>query len=104
MTTITELELEDDDDIDDDFYDYDEEWEDSVAYKKLLEQLPDGWNIVKVYNYTYTTLIDVREWCVENCLGEYREVRWSSGCSYSTAVMFEQDMDTILFKLRWGSK
>lgn len=90
-----------DDDFDD-FLEDDEEWEDQSTYDKLVKEMPSGWQMVKVIQYTAKTLIDVREWCEENCQGRYKEVNWSGYCSYSTAVQFEFDMDTVLFKLRWG--
>lgn len=90
------------DDVDDLLDDDEDEWEDSKALSQILTEVPEGWTLVKVFSYTYNTLLDMREWCVDNCQGEYKEVRWASGCSYSTGVMFEQDMDIVLFKLRWG--
>lgn len=86
----------------DELLDDDDDWEDNKAYADILKELPEGWTLVKVLNYTHRTLEEIREWCQDNCQGLYREVNWSGYCSYSTGMMFEKDMDTILFKLRWG--
>ncbi len=97
-TTENNLEEDLDELLDDD----DDDWEDSKAYADILRELPEGWQLVKVFSYNYQTLLDIREWCEENCQGPYKEVNWSAGCSYSTGIQFELDMDTVLFKLRWG--
>jgi hypothetical protein len=64
--------------------------------------LPEGWFLVKVYDYSHQTLIDMRDWLTKNTEHEYREVNWSGYCSYSTGVGFEADVDAILFRLRWS--
>jgi hypothetical protein len=86
----------------DELLDDEDDWEDEKAYSQIIAELPPGWQLVKVFSYTHEVLLAIREWCEENCQGPYREVNWESGCSYSTGMEFELDMDTILFKLRWG--
>lgn len=92
-----------DDDLDDLYDDDDDDWEDKTAFSEIVKTVPEGWTLVKIFSYTHTTLVEMREWCIDNCIGEYKEVRWSAGCSYSTGVMFNADMDIVLFKLRWGT-
>ncbi len=97
--TTTENNVEEDLD---ELLDDEDDWEDGKAYSQIVNELPEGWQLVKVFSYSYQTLEAIREWCEENCQGPYQEVNWRAGCSYSTGIQFELDMDTVLFKLRWG--
>jgi hypothetical protein len=69
---------------------------------KLQAQLPDGWILIKVFNYSSATLVAIREWLENNTEHAYKEVNWRGYCSYSTGVGFEADVDAILFRLRWS--
>ena len=64
--------------------------------------MPAGWSLIKVVRYTSSTLIEMREWLVNNTQSAYREVNWGGECSYSTGVMLEDEVEAILFKLRWS--
>ncbi len=80
----------------------DEDWEDDPAHDDILKQLPEGWVLIKVVNYTAATLLELDDWLAENCTQGYRKVNWSGGCSYSTGIMVEGELDAILCRLRWS--
>jgi hypothetical protein len=87
-----------------DFLDEDEEdWEDRHTYEQLLAKKPEGWVLIKVIRYSSQTLIDMREWLTKNTCSPYREVNWYGYCSYSTGVMFADEVEAVLFKLRWSA-
>lgn len=59
--------------------------------------------MIKVINYNSQALIDMRDWLTKNLASQYREVNWGGPCSYSTGVMFEDEVEAVLFKLRWSA-
>ncbi len=88
--------------IDPDFYDEDEdEYEDSHTYESIMASKPEGWSLVRVMA-GWAGMVEMRDWLQENATGGYKEVNWGGECSYSVGVILEKEMDTILFKLRWG--
>ncbi len=91
-------------DISESFVEEDEDYyEDRHTIDDILANMPDGWSLVRVMA-GWTRLAEMREWLVENCTGAYREVNWANGgCSYSMGVMLEEDIDIVLFKLRYGN-
>lgn len=58
--------------------------------------------LVKVKNYNHETLVEMRQWLTRNTVSAYREVNWGGECSHSTGVMLEDDVEAVLFKLRWS--
>jgi hypothetical protein len=95
MTSITE------DDYDDELLGEDE-WEDYVALNDILKKYPPDWYLVKAVNFTYGTMNEMKQWCIDNCQGKYDNVGWDSGCSYTVGVIFESHTEAILFKLTWS--
>jgi hypothetical protein len=96
---------EDEFDMDELYLDFvgDDVWEDNPAIIKVRNRLP-GWHIVKVVNFTESTLRDVRSWCEDTCCDAYEEVGFYSGCSYTVGVAFSGHTDAVMFKLIWGTK
>ena len=97
---------EDDIDDDDDYIDYDmlttDQWEDQPAYQKIKKEMPKGWVIVKVVNFGFRSLDQMKTWLKDNCKSKYKQVGFHSGCSYNVGVQFEDSVDAIMFKLRWS--
>lgn len=108
MTTqlIAEEGDEDDDDwdLDEDEYPdflHENAWEDHPAYLKIIADMPKGWNIVKVVNFTNMSISQMENWLKTRCEGKYKQVGFKSGCSYMVAVEFEMIEDAVMFKMRW---
>lgn len=106
------IENEIDDEIDEDednFDSYDlilgeeDQWEDSVAYKELKDNMKDGWYMFKVTNYDRKKLENIEQWCRDNCNHEFRKVGWRSGCAYMVAMQFSDSHDAVLYRLMWSS-
>jgi len=64
--------------------------------------MPFGWTLIRVKNYTSTVLVDMRDWLTKNLQHSYYEANWGGSCSYSTGVVFEDEIEACLFKLRWS--
>lgn len=73
-----------------------------MALADILREMPDGWVLFHVKNYAWDTLANMRAWLEVSVETPHREVNWQAGCSYSTGVMFEDDVEACLFKLRWS--
>ncbi len=105
MTTLNEnIELNDElEDEDDDWWLFEnDDWEDSAFPTRIANEFP-GWHQLKISGFTSNKLREVREWCTENVTrGGWKDVGWSSGCSYSVGVVIENAKDAMLFKLRWS--
>lgn len=92
----------DDDDDDDDFLLGDDDWEDSDFPARIKAQY-EGWHLLKIANFNYTMLKEVKAWMAENCTrGEAKDVGWYSGCAYSVGVVIQHPKDAMLFRLRWN--
>lgn len=65
--------------------------------------MPEGWLLIKLVRYNYESLGAMREWLQKNTEHAYREANWGGACSYSTGVMFEDEVEAVLFKLRWSA-
>lgn len=70
------------------------------ALLRILK-LPEDWLLVKLVNFSATTLIEVEDWLRENCQRPYKRVGWSEACSTKVGVAFENATEAVLFKLRW---
>jgi hypothetical protein len=81
-----------------------DEWEDYNTVESIKAKYPDSWSLVKIINFTENTLLDVKDWCRDNCTGSYEQVGWGSDCSYTVGVIFEGLTDAVTFRLIWGSK
>jgi len=107
MDEIDDILEEDDEDEDyeDEDYPYgllrEDLWEDQPGYQKILAKLPKGWLIVKLINFNWRDMSEMRQWCKDNCRASYKEVGFTSGCSTKVAVQFEDLVDATYFKLRW---
>lgn len=108
MTSQTDdLDLDDEDEDDDDYYDDygdllgEEQWEDHPAAMKLYAEMPKGWLMVKVVNFTHTSMKEIDTWLKDECRATFKKVGFYSGCSYNVAVQFEDAVDATMFKLRW---
>ncbi len=106
MTNQTDDDL---DDEDDDYWDNDEgdllgidEWEDNPAAQKLYREMPKGWHMVKVVNFTFRSMKEMEDWLKQECTAKYKQVGFRSGCSYNVAVQFQSVVDATMFKLRWS--
>lgn len=105
MTNINEnledeLDLEDEDE--DDYLFDDDDWEDSAFPAKIATQYP-GWHQLKIVNFNYSRLVEVKAWCAENVTnGRWEQVGWRSGCSTSVGIVIESARDAMMFKLRWS--
>jgi hypothetical protein len=64
--------------------------------------MPAGWTLIRVKNYTSTVLVDMRDWLSKNLAHSHYEANWGGACSYSTGVVFEDEIEACLFKLRWS--
>lgn len=54
-----------------------------------------GWHMIELDRYTDNHhAIDIREWVLENCRGEYR--------SHGATWLFRESADAVLFTLRWA--
>jgi hypothetical protein len=102
MTMETQAVQTEDEDLDYDEFVGEDEWEDYVAVNDILKKYPPDWYLVKAVNFTYGTMADMKQWCIDNCNSKYEHVGWDSGCSYTVGVIFESHMDAILFKLTWS--
>ena len=91
-----------DDDDYDELFGEDDEWEDSAYLQKLKADMPEGWLMIKINNFTPKKLSEIDEWCKANACGQYKRVGWSSNCAYSVAMQFENSKDAVLFKLMWS--
>ena len=80
----------------------DDEWEDEAAFQQMLEQMPNGWFMVKIINYTSQMLLDIDEWCHDNCRAQFKRIRWSTGCAYSIGIQFEDHTDAVYYRMRWN--
>jgi hypothetical protein len=100
-------------DIDDDDEEYDEEddyeiymghdnWEDQPGYQLLLAAMPKGWHMVKVVRFNFGSLTNLEEWLSSECIGRYKRVGFTSGCSTKVAIQFENHVDASFFRLRWS--
>jgi hypothetical protein len=77
-------------------------YEDKPCLRKMKMQTPTGWALIRIM-CGYPAYLAIDEWLAENAIGEFRRVNWSEGgCSYSQGIMMEQEMDIILFKIRFG--
>ncbi len=98
---------DEDEDEDGDLVDYygdllsADQWEDHPAAKKLYDEMPKGWLMVKVIDFTARSFSEIETWLKENCRAQFKKVGFKSGCSYNVAVQFEDTVDAIMFKLRW---
>jgi len=79
-----------------------DEWEDGYAIAEIRKKYPPNWMLVKCYDFTYGTMADMKQWCIDNCVSQYAHVGWDSGCSYTVGVIFESHVDAVLFKLTWN--
>ena len=95
--------IDDDDDDYDDLLGEEDQWEDSVAYKEIKNNMPDGWYMFKIINYNQKKLQDIETWCNENCNGEFRKIGWRTGCAYMVAMQFSNSYDAVLYRLMWSS-
>src|SRR5476651_1915609 len=96
-----ETEIQTDDELEYDDLIGEDEWEDYVAVNDILKKYPSDWYLVKAVDFTYGTMDEMKQWCLDNCNDKYEHVGWDSGCSYTVGVIFESHMDAILFKLTW---
>lgn len=103
FTSNSEVEVEEDDEFDFDEFGGEDEWEDREAIEKIKAKYP-GWFIVKAVDFTYGTMAEMKQWCVDNTTDEYAHVGWYSGCSYTVGVTFKSHVDAILFKLTWSGE
>jgi len=95
---MTEL----DDEFYEEFYEEDEdEFEDYSTMAQAIAKFPEDWTLVRVM-CGYEKMADMDEWLTENTTAEFARVGWGGECSYSVGVMLENEMDAILFKLRYG--
>lgn len=79
----------------------DDDWEDGDFESSIAAKYP-GWYLVKMVGFTLHTFKTVEPWLVDNVkFGQYKQVGWDSGCSYSVGVIFESSRDAMMFKLRW---
>jgi len=107
MTNQIDDDLDDEDEDEDEFYDDygdllgEDEWEDNPAAKKLYAEMPKGWTMVKVVNFTFRTTNQMEDWLKAECRAQFKKVGFRSCCSYNVAVQFEDPVDAVMFKLRW---
>jgi hypothetical protein len=80
------------------FDDY--EWEDRPAIATIRQQYP-GWYLMKIINYSAPKLAEIEKWLEDNTRGRWARIGWSSGCAYTVGLAFENDYDTLLYKLQW---
>lgn len=61
-----------------------------------------GWYLVRITGFIASTFNEMLPWLEENTkFGQFKRVGWSSGCSSSVGVIFENGKDAMIFKLRW---
>lgn len=63
-------------------------------------QLPD-WHFIRLTNYNYRELDEIKNWLRENVLGNYKRIGWDVSCPYEVGVIFELDTDAMAYKLTW---
>ena len=92
---------------DEDLLDYDgyalgeDEWEDHPAAKRLKDEMPAGWHMVKVVNFTAISMQQIEDWLKANARSSYKIVGFRSYCAYNNAIQFADIVDAMMFKLRW---
>lgn len=96
-----------DDYDDEDLLDWDylltsDQWEDNAEYIKIKNEMPTGWHVVKVINFTARSIQQIEDWLNDNCTKKYKRVGFRSYCAYNVAVQFESAVDAIMFKMRWS--
>jgi hypothetical protein len=106
---LADQEDDDEDEIEDHYehaeYGYielsDLDWEDKIAAHGIRKQYPDQ-RILKIANYRASTFGEIEDWCRDNCEGEWKKIGWRSGCHYTVAMAFWNDLDAVTFRLRWN--
>lgn len=80
-----------------------ETWEDQKQYDSVRRTrgLPDSWYVMKITRFDSQKLIQIMEWLKDNCVAKYERVGWSSGCSTTVGIAFENQHDAIMYTLRW---
>lgn len=78
-------------------------WEDVAAAQRIMAALP-GWKLIRIIRAASygQTLIEMEEFCRENCRDEWKRVGWSSGCSSTVGMAFKDTVDAVLFRLRFS--
>lgn len=98
---------DDDDDADEPYDDgtllTDDIWEDRLAFNGIRAKYPDQY-IMKVVRYGSSTFGELEEWCQDNCRDQWKKIGWSSGCSYTVAIVFWSHVDAIIYRMRWQSQ
>lgn len=61
-----------------------------------------GWKIVKINRFDPGIVNEILAWCADSLDDDWKKVGWSTGCSSTVGVAFENVIDAIHFKLRWA--